>query len=192
MQKTRLLKFVPFFLFAVLLLGGPTLEITPCLAEGDAATAQKAEENIYTGKILAVSRKTKTITIEVGDKPEVVSFDETTAGMENAVTDEAAIITFDIKEGNKVATVIRQKLVQLSEGLTEMTVDELAKLVAMGPGKGNYFLVDARPGQRYDEGHIPTAVSIPVPVIEETKDALFPGDVKIKDTTLIFYCGSPT
>lgn len=191
MQKTRLLTVIPFLLVVVLLLGGPTLEGTPCLAQGVTLNS-KAEEHVYTGKILGVSRKAKTITIEVDGKPEMVNFDETTAGLGYAATDEAAIITFAMREGRKIATDIQQKLVQLPEGLTEMTVDEVARLVAMGPEKGNYFLVDARPVQRYDEGHIPTAVSIPVPVIEETKDALFPGDVKIKNTTLIFYCGSPT
>lgn len=191
MPTTKVLLFIPFFLFAFLLFSGPTLEGTPCLAQGETSSST-AEENVYMGKILGVSPKKKTITIEVGGKPEMVGFDETTTGLEYAVSDEEATITFAIRDGSRVATVIQQRLVQLPEGLTEISVDEVARLVAMGPEKGNYFLVDARSVQRYDEGHIPTAVSIPVTVMEETRDALFPGDVKIKNTALIFYCGSPT
>lgn len=192
MHKTKLRKYLSFILFAALLFGGPTPEETACLAQGETAAAPEAEKNSFTGKILGISRKAKTITIEVGDKSEMVRFDEATAGMEHAVTDESAIITYAIREGARVATDIKQKLAQLPEGVTDITVDDLAKLVAAGPEKGNYFLVDARTAPRYDEGHIPTAVSIPVAEMEETQSAFFPGDAKIKETVLIFYCGGPT
>lgn len=192
MQRSKLLKFVPFLFFFALLLSGPTLEVAPCHAEGDAASAPKQDENVYKGKVIGVSNKAKTISIESDGKTQMVKFDDNTEGMDYAKTGEAAIIKFEMRGKDKVATVIKPKLAKLPEGVAEMQVDELVKLVALGPEKGNYFLVDSRPGPRYDEGHIPSAVSIPVPKLEETKDALFPGDAKIKETLLIFYCGGPT
>ena len=62
---------------------------------------------------------------------------------------------------------------------------ELAKLVAQGPSNAGYTLVDSRPGIRYREGHIPTAISIPFPKMKDLKDKL----PKDKNRLLIFYCG---
>ena len=102
---------------------------------------------------------------------------------------KAAIIAFKLVDGDKVAQAIKPKLAKLPEGVGEMQPEELARLVAMGPETGKYFLVDSRPGKRYDAGHVPTAVSIPVPKLEERKAALLPED---KDIQLIFYCGGVT
>ncbi len=66
------------------------------------------------------------------------------------------------------------------------TVDEVARLVALGPEKGSFELVDSRPLLRYDEGHIPGAISIPYGEFNE-----FAGKLpKEKDTLIIFYCDS--
>jgi hypothetical protein len=65
-----------------------------------------------------------------------------------------------------------------------MSTTELAKLVVQGPVKGKYTLVDSRPGIRYMEGHIPTAMSIPFPKMGELKGKL----PKDKNRLLIFYC----
>ncbi len=66
------------------------------------------------------------------------------------------------------------------------TVDEVARLVALGPEKGSFELVDSRPLVRYNEGHIPGAISIPYLEFNE-----FAGKLpKEKDTLIIFYCES--
>jgi len=93
---------------------------------------------------------------------------------------------------DRVATVIKQKLAKLPAGVTEMPVDEMAVLVALGPEKGNYFLVDSRPEARYNEGHVPTAVSIPVPKLEKLGNEAFPPSVREKKPLLVFYCGGVT
>lgn len=149
----------------------------------------KKEENVYQGKVVGVSKKAKTISVQVGDKTQMVKFNDATNGMEFAQKGEAAIIKYAMIGNDKVATVIKPKLAKLPEGVTEIQPDDLAKLVAMGP-KGQYFLVDSRPAGRYHEGHIPTAVSIPVPKLQETKTALLPKNKK--DIQLIFYCGGVT
>ena len=63
-------------------------------------------------------------------------------------------------------------------------VDDLAKLVAQGPEKGGYTLMDSRPGAGYSKGHIPTAISMPFSKMEEMKDKL----PKDKNQLVIFYC----
>jgi hypothetical protein len=148
-----------------------------------------AQENQVTGKIGGVSQKAKTIQVQTSDGPRMVLFDSDTEGMEYAKEGEAAIITFEQVNGERVARTIAPKLAKLPEGAVEIATEEMASLVAQGPAKGGYYLVDSRPAQRYAEGHIPSAVSIPVPRLEKTGAMLLPED---KDQLLIFYCGGPT
>jgi rhodanese-related sulfurtransferase len=61
---------------------------------------------------------------------------------------------------------------------------ELAKLVGQGPEKGGYTLIDSRPGIKFQEGHIPTALSIPFPKMTQLKGKL----PKDKNRLLIVYC----
>ena len=152
------------------------------------ALSAVAEEKI-TGQVKAVSRKAQTIQIQAGDGSQMVKFNEDTEGMEFIKVGEAAIIEYEKVGADRIARVIKPRLVKLPEGTSEVTNDEIAGLVALGPDQGNYFLVDSRPPARYAEGHIPTAVSIPVPQLEKTGAELLPAD---KDRLLIFYCGGPT
>ena len=190
MKKYR--RLVPVLVFASLLVGGPATLAPQAMAAEQAATQQQENKNVYSGKVLGVSKKAKSIAIEVSGKSEMVKFDDQTKGMEFAKEGEGAVISFEERSGDKIATVIKPKLAKLPEGVTEMKTDELAKLVAMGPDAGNYFLVDSRPASRYNEAHIPTAVSIPVNKMEESGAASLPGDAKLKNTMLVFYCGGPT
>ena len=63
-------------------------------------------------------------------------------------------------------------------------VEELAKLVAQGPEKGGYTLIDSRPPGGYQKGHIPTAISIPFPKMKAMAGKM-PND---KESMVIFYC----
>ncbi|HIJ77987.1 MAG: rhodanese-like domain-containing protein [Desulfobulbaceae bacterium] len=191
MSQKKILTFIPLFVFTAFLIGSPGGAITPALAE-DAAPMAAQAENVFKGKVVGLSKKAKTISIEVGDKTEMVKFDDETKGLEHALTDHAAIIKFEKRGNAKVATVIKPKLAKLPEGVTEIMTEELAKLIAMGPEKGKYILVDSRPGGRFHEGSIPTAINIPVPKMAETAKSLLPALDKIGDIQLIFYCGGPT
>ena len=64
-------------------------------------------------------------------------------------------------------------------------VEELAKLLS-GEKKQAFTIVDARPGKRYHEGHIPDSIL--------NYDAHFNKEVlpKDKNELLIFYCGGPS
>jgi 3-mercaptopyruvate sulfurtransferase SseA len=65
-----------------------------------------------------------------------------------------------------------------------ITTEDLTRLIAAGPEKSDYTLVDSRPGIKYAEGHIPTAISVPFPRMKQSIDEL----PKDKNRLLIFYC----
>jgi len=192
MSEKQLRKWIPFLLLTGLLAGGPSLSGSPALAADPAPQAAAQNANAFTGKITGKSQKAKTISIEVGGKNEFVKFDDKTAGVDHAVEGEASIIQFEMRGDDRFATSIKPKLVSLPEGVTEIKTDELAKLIDMGPDKGNYVLIDSRPAARYHEGHIPTAVSIPETVLKEKGEAALPADAKAGNKLLVFYCGGPT
>ena len=156
------------------------------------AAVQKAETQSLAGNVTGVSRKARLITLDVDQAVQTVRFDDATVGLEYAVVGEAAVVEFRMDGAERVATVIKQRLAKLPPGVTEMPIEEMAALVALGPEKGNYFLVDSRPEARYNEGHVPTAVSIPVPKLEKLGIEAFPPAVREKKPLLVFYCGGVT
>lgn len=188
MQKTKFSKLLP-----VLLAAGLFLTVSACApvkvqqAGKDSAPGKAAvttAENVYTGKVLGVSKKAKTISVKVGKKNLMVRFDTATKGMEYINKGHVAIINYEVRDGHKVATVIKPKLVKLPPGVTTIEPEEVAALVALGPEKGNYMLVDSRPASRYNQAHIPTAVSIPVPKLKKEIATILPTD---KNKLIIFY-----
>ncbi len=187
-KKKFLRSLLPILMFSAFFLSGPACP-TNNIAWAEEKAAATNGENVYQGAVTGVSNKAKTISIKVGEKTEMVKFTDDTQGLEYAKEGEAAIIEFERRGTDKIATVIKPKLAKLPDGVSEMQPEELAKLVAVGPEKGNYVLIDSRPTARFDEGAIPTSISIPVPKIEKDGKDLLPAD---KDKLLIFYCGGPT
>ncbi len=96
--------------------------------------------------------------------------------------------TFVEKDGVKFATEIRFK------GPIKIAADKLidyagvAKLVAEGPGKATYTLIDSRPLPRFQEGAIPTAIHLPFIGFDKFADRL----PKDKAQLVVFYCGGIT
>ena len=157
-----------------------------------AAAQATKQADVYKGKVVGVSKKAKTIAIAVGSgdkaKTMMVKFDDATKGVEHAVKGHAAIIEFKTVGVDKIATVIKAKMAKLPKGTVEMQPGELAALIAKGD-TDSYFLVDARPGKRFAEGSIPTAVSISVPTMKKEGAKLLPAD---KNKMLVFFCGGVT
>lgn len=196
MKKKMLKKFIPFMVCASFFVSGcqQTGQSAATDQAMQAVSVVKAEENVYKGKVAGVSNKAKTISITVGKgdaaKTMMVKFNDQTKGMEHAAKGEAAIIKYEVIGTDKIAVEVKPKLAKLPEGTTEVDTEYLANLVSQGTEKGNYFLVDSRPGSRFHEGTIPTSVSIPVPKIKgEGALAVLPKD---KNIQLVFYCGGPT
>lgn len=192
MEKKRLVRLIPFLLFTALLVGGPVGTAGQASASAPAPQAAQSE-NKLTGAVTGVSNKAKTIAIEVSGKTEMFRFDDNTTGMKEAKAGERVDVFFEMRDGERFATDVKLKLVSAPAGTSEIFSAEVAELIAKGPEKGNYLLVDTRPAPRYHEGHLPTAVSIPDTVIAEKGDEAFPEHVRAnKNITLIFYCGGYT
>ncbi len=181
-----------FFIFGIIAL----LALAGCAAEKpqETATAVKPAveqaENVLKGKIAGKSNKAKSISIVVGkgDKAKTVmlKFDDNTKGIEFAKKGSAAIIKYEMKDGEKFATIIKPKLAKLPAGVTEIKTAELRGLYE---NHADMTVIDARPASRYAQARLPGAISIPVPEMKMGKETVLPAN---KDQLLVFYCGGPT
>jgi hypothetical protein len=100
---------------------------------------------------------------------------------------ESVTVHYRPEGADNVAHVVSMNLVSLPKDISEIKTDELAAELAKGDPK--FRLVDARPASKYNEEHIPGAVSIPYTELKEKGAELLPAE---KDTAMIFYCGGPT
>ncbi|MFZ5771867.1 MAG: rhodanese-like domain-containing protein [Thermodesulfobacteriota bacterium] len=190
-MRKKFLKLVPWCLLVALI--NPAFAETQTKKQSATPPTQQAEqkeENVYTGEIVGKSEKAKSISIEVGKgdqaKTMMLKFDEQTKGIEHAVKGHAAIIRYESRGTDKYASEIKPKLAKLPDGVTEIKTDELQDLIK---NHADIFLGDARPESRYGQSHLPGAVSIPVPLLQEKQAAALPLD---KNKLLVFYCGGPT
>ena len=141
------------------------------------------------GKIQSISKKAKTIQLmDVKTKKiEVIRFGQDTQfinakSIKEFIVNDVILIDYEPGRG---AQSIKRVLVELPAEKIIKT-DEIARLLE-GPSS-KYLLVDARPVNAYNEGHIPTAIAIPTKKMKE-KMHLLPKD---KNKQIIFYCGGPT
>ncbi len=160
-----------------------------------AVAAEKAEDLQVKGQVKAVTNKAKTVSVNVKDKGVMLfKFNDSTKFINFTKTKEikyptAVVVKYKVEGPNNVALSIKKALISLPNGVTEIKTDDVAALVEKGPEAENYFLVDARPATVASAGHIPTAVSIPINLLEKKGAELLPPD---KNKLLIFYCGGPT
>lgn len=152
------------------------------------------ESGVYAGKLASVSRKAKTIQLKINADMQVIYFDDKTA-LKNAETmkkipkNESVKITYYVKDGREFAkeVVVKKGIEVPKEKLA--SVEEVAALVAKGPEKGKYVLIDSRPKVRYNQGHVPTAKAMPFFAFDKLKEKLLPKD---KEVLQIYYCGGFT
>ena len=148
------------------------------------------QANVLAGKFAGVSSKAKTIQLQIGKEMEVIHFDDKTV-LKNAPTykkipkKESVKIIYARRDGKTYATevVVKKGIDIPKEQLA--TVEEVAKLVAEGPEKGKYVLIDSRPGPMYDRGHVPTAKKMPFFAFDKLKDKILPKD---KEILQVYYC----
>jgi rhodanese-related sulfurtransferase len=145
--------------------------------------------------------KNNSFQLRIDERTEVLRYDKATLKVstaEPAADAEAALksiakghetrVQFTEMDGVKTAVAVFAKLPVRLDASETITLDEMQKLVAMGPGKGHYFLFDSRPAPRFMEGAIPTAVNLPFPAFDKNVDKL-PAD---KTALVIFYCSGKT
>jgi len=152
------------------------------------------------GNLGAVSQDFNTLQVKVGDLIWVVKYDDKTKVVKGDNTlgvDEIAklpaekeiLVSFTGSEAKPLATEIAVKQPYKVPEHQKITNADVVKLVAMGPDKGAYTLIDARPGGAFISGHIPTAISLPYGKFADECASVLPQD---KDRLLVFYCGGPT
>lgn len=165
------------------------------------ATCHTAAADNLRGHFDNLALKNSSFQLKVDERTEVLRFDKATVKVitpEPAADVDAAFksiakghevrVQYTEKDGVKTAVTVAVKPpVKLAANET-ITLDELQKLVAMGPEKGRYFLFDSRPTPRFLEGAIPTAVNLPFPAFDKNLDKL-PAD---KGALVIFYCSGKT
>jgi len=164
-------------------------------AKEPAAKAEATGVVEIKGQVKAVSNKAKTVSVTVEGKGVVmVKFDDATEFVNFKEAKEiepptGVVVKYKTVGPDNVATYIKKDLVTLPDGVTEIKTEELAELVAKGSVQGNYCLIDSRPAKVAAAELIPTAVSIPVTVMDEKGEKTLTCG---KDKVMIFYCGGPT
>lgn len=153
------------------------------------------EKDLVRGTLVAVTEKFKTINVQVGGKLVwVITYGDdlkiTGADKLSSIPKDKEIgikFTGDEKKPYAVSLTVKPPATVAPEKL--VSLEEMTKLATMGPEEGKYLLIDSRPMPRFNEGHIPFAVSLPNDKFDQLKDNILP---KEKDKLLIFYCGGVT
>jgi hypothetical protein len=174
-------------------LTAPSFAAKPTTAAACKQCHQPAD-NVVRGNLFGISENFKTIQVSVGSLIWVIKYgdDLKLAGAEklSAIPKEKDIaITFTGGEKTPYAVNLAVKQPAKVPAEKLVSAEELTKLLALGPDKGKFVLIDSRPAPRYAEGHILHAVSMPQPSFDTLKDKILPKD---KDILLIFYCGGVT
>lgn len=189
-----------------LLLAVPLLAAEPTTVEGKntkvCTTCHKVEAGMFRGYFEMVAMKSSSMQVKVDDKSEVLKFDKNSIKVTNTEVKENDVekLLRGIKKNHEVKvqvesrggvlyakSIVAKPPIKMDEAKL-IKVDEVAKLVALGPEKGNFTLVDSRPLPRYQDGFIPGAINLPYPAFDKNIDKL-PAD---KNRLLVFYCAGMT
>lgn len=192
-MKRNMIKFIPFFIMASFLVTGcnqDTSSTTTAAKPAISTQAQAPKGPVYKGKVVGKSNKAKSISIVVGKgkkaKTIMVKFDDKTKGVEHASKGHASIISYEMRDGQPWATVIKPKLAKLPKGVTKIKTAELKSLLN---GTSDFLLIDARPAKRYSASHILGAINIGTKAYKKKAASALPKD---KNKLLVMYCGGPT
>lgn len=156
------------------------------------SASQPAEKKIK-GQVTAVAVTIQTITVQQRDQRINIKWDKDTVFRHidpakiREIQGQEVEVTYVEVGGQNIAKVIALAVVEVPPGAKEIKTSELAKLIAEKPG--TYVLIDSRPSARYRASYIPTAINLPISVMERLGEASLPFP---KDKTLIFYCGGVT
>ncbi len=163
-------------------------------------TCHKPAPGVLHGYFENVAFKSGSIQLGLGSRMEIVRFDAKTLQVRDAGAARAAEhlgkvrqghearIEFTEKDGVKYASLVALKGPIKIAPEKLVSYEDVAKLVALGPEKGAYTLVDSRPFPRFQEGTIPTAINLPYPAFDKLLERL-PAD---KERLLVFFCQGET
>jgi rhodanese-related sulfurtransferase len=160
------------------------------------SSCHKPEPGVIRGYMDSVAFKSQSIQIGLGTATEIVRFDPKTLKVLDAGTPKPVDFLRDVKKGHEA----RLEIVEKDGVKTVSAIDfkgpikiaqdklifypEVERLVAMGPEKGGFTLIDSRPLPRFQEGTIPGSINLPYPAFDKFLDRL----PKDKSKLLVFYC----
>jgi hypothetical protein len=186
------LVLLPLFLALAWAGGGVAAEVPKNIVAKKCMACHKDYKDmadIVAGDFNSLSNKANSITVKIEEEMQLVKYTaETTVKnvpeIKNLKSPIPVRVHYKRVGEDLVATeiVAKPEIKVPQEQL--VSTEEMEKLVALGPEKGNFTLIDSRPGIKYQEGHISGAMSIPFPKMAEMKDKL-PQD---KKRLLVFYC----
>jgi len=162
----------------------------------------QAEPGTLRGNFDSVAYKSQSIQIKIDDVTEILKFDKEKLQLVNIppFAESPSESLYSLKRGKEIRIAYTEKdgvkFATLVSGKTSikvapeklMTTADMEKLIAMGPEKGKYLLIDARPAPRFMEGSIPTAVNIPFAAFDKMTEKL----PKDKNALIIYYCAGVT
>jgi predicted sulfurtransferase len=160
-----------------------------------AKTVQPADAQSAKGKITNISQKAKTIALTMKDNSFfLVKFTDQTelkgvTSTKEFKADEAIAVKYTTVNGENIAISLEKVLVKLPTGVKQIDTVELAELLK---NNKDLVVIDSRPGVRYEESHIPGAISIPYSQLLKKGDDGAKLLEKYKDKQLVFYCGGNT
>lgn len=164
-----------------------TVALATLLSLGLASTAMA---EVLKGSVKIVAGGAKSIALNIKDKGVVVfKFNADTKfihadSFKDIIADEVLIIDFDKVGVENLAKTITKEVAEVPASVKSMkTADVEALLKTDG---NSYVLIDSRPTSRYDQGHLPGSINIPLPLLEKEGAKVLPAD---KSKTLVFYCG---
>ena len=147
-----------------------------------------------------VAFKSSSIQLNLGTATEIVKFDAKTLVVIDAGDPKKVEHLRDVKKGHEARIEVSEKdgvktatLISF-KGPIKIAQEKLIlypavqKLVAAGPEKGGYTLIDSRPLPRFQEGTIPSAINLPFPAFDKFLDRL----PREKDRLVVFFCQGVT
>jgi hypothetical protein len=165
------------------------------------ANCHQPQPGSLRGNFDSVAYKTKSIQIKIDEATEILMFDDKLKianiqapadnpdqPLRGLKKGKEVRVEYTEKDGKKLASLVVAKPPIKVAPEKQVKTEDVEKLVAQGPEKGKYLLIDARPAPRFMEGAIPTAVNIPFPAFDKMKDKL-PQD---KNALIVYYCAGVT
>ena len=195
-RKSIMIVFISILAAAGLFLSGAVMAADTVQKPKIAAPCKQChapDEKVLRGGFAGISKKAETIQIQIGPATWLVKFGDDTKliGAEkfSAIPKEKEIAISVVEKGDSLyASSVSVKPPAKIAPEKLMKIEDLSKLVEMGTAKGKFTLVDSRPLARYNEGHIPGAISIYDAEFEKNIDRL----PKEKKKLIVFYCAGPT
>lgn len=162
----------------------------------------QSESGNLRGYFEGAAYQNESIQIRIDETTEILRFDPKTVKVKNVQPDpdnpseplrairkgQEVRVEYIEKDGIKFASEVSGKVPITVSAEMLMTTADVEYLVARGPEKGKYLLIDARPAPHFMEGAIPTAINIPFASCNKNAGKL----PKDKSTLIIYYCADST